>query len=128
MFKDHPSKPRFVAIPHLREIMAGSADVPSDIRLIKKEFPEVDFSLIEELEMPELWAFYNLKNEHYRREIFSLVKENHNLKESSTQNLSKSVLNMLKEIHPQRIETVEDLSLRAIEAQTLIKQRVTKDL
>lgn len=48
VFKDHPSKPKFVVVPLLREKITATCDIPGDIHVLLKDFPEFDFSLLTE--------------------------------------------------------------------------------
>jgi len=47
MFKDHPSKPKILVVPWMREHLHSTCDVPSNIEDLKTRFNEFDFSLFE---------------------------------------------------------------------------------
>eukprot|EP00330_Aristerostoma_sp_ATCC50986_P010169 CAMPEP_0114587280 /NCGR_PEP_ID=MMETSP0125-20121206/10280_1 /TAXON_ID=485358 ORGANISM="Aristerostoma sp., Strain ATCC 50986" /NCGR_SAMPLE_ID=MMETSP0125 /ASSEMBLY_ACC=CAM_ASM_000245 /LENGTH=150 /DNA_ID=CAMNT_0001783113 /DNA_START=57 /DNA_END=509 /DNA_ORIENTATION=- len=66
VFKNHASKPKFVVVPILREKMAAACDVPSDINLLMKEFPDYDFSLLTKgCKNKLLWIFESFNDQEY---------------------------------------------------------------
>lgn len=76
IFENHPSKPKLLALPMIREIFASSCDIPREFAKIKEEFPHVDFSLIEALPNPRLWFLDTVQEDDIRKAISDAVLEN----------------------------------------------------
>jgi len=101
IFKDHPSKPRILVLPFLREIFSSACDVSDNIHELKKEFPDFDFSILESLQREELWLIHSLENTTLRKEF---LKELKTFTRASGKELGEDVkeflLNKLIEYYP----------------------------
>jgi broad specificity phosphatase PhoE len=73
IFENHKNKPKVIVWPIVREIFESSCDIPDDIEVIKKEFPEYDFSAFEEFKDDNIWVFETILNDTLRSELLSLI-------------------------------------------------------
>jgi len=123
IFKDHKSKPRVIVVPILREIFSSACDVSDDINAIKKEFPEFDFSLIEELDVPEFWLFHSLQNETLKEEF---LKEAERKFRPDDPNLGSKlklfILDKLRQYYPTQYESSFDVIQRNAKAKKIFKR------
>lgn len=44
LFKDHPSKPKMIVNPMVREMISSSCDIGGNLSETMKEYPEFDYS------------------------------------------------------------------------------------
>jgi bisphosphoglycerate-dependent phosphoglycerate mutase len=124
IFKDHPSKPRVIVLPILREIFSSACDVSDDIKELKLEFSEYDFSLIEELSIEEHWLIHSLQNETLRNEFMTEIMDI-GLKDSDKKLgllVKEFLLKKLREHYPAQFETSFDMIERNIKAKEVFKK------
>jgi len=123
IFKDHKSKPRVIVVPILREIFSSACDVSDDIKTIKKEFPDFDFSLIEQLPCEEFWLFHSLQNETLKEEFLREAEKNFRPNEPNLgQKLKLMLLDALRKHYPQQYESSFDVIQRNAKARALFKE------
>ena len=123
IFKDHKSKPRVIVIPILREIFSSACDVSDDIKSIKKEFPDFDFSLIEELPCEEYWLFHSLQNETLREEFLRGAQSKFRGNESDLgHQLKMMIIEKLAQYYPLQYESSFDIIQRNAKARQIFKE------
>jgi broad specificity phosphatase PhoE len=124
IFKDHQEKPHVIVLPILREIFSSACDVSDDIKAIKKEFPEFDFSMIDELEIPEMWLFHSLQNETLRREFLEEAKRLFVDRTDIGEQLKQFKLDKLREYYPNQYESGFDIIERNAKAKKIIGEKI----
>lgn len=83
LFETHPHKEniKFIAHPLIRETISSMNDVPAwTLRKVKKEFEKIpnmhyDFSLLDELPMPDCWFIYTLQEPDRSKLLEKIQKE-----------------------------------------------------
>jgi broad specificity phosphatase PhoE len=66
VFRDHPSKPRIIVDPKLRQYFESTCDVGGRMRESMKEFSYFDFSLIQD---PEAYYIHEIFDHDVRQRI-----------------------------------------------------------
>jgi len=122
IFKDHKNKPKVIVWPVVKEMLLSSCDVSDDLATIKSEFPDYDFSLLDQLEYPELWLAYALENEKIRQEILDELFRKYSNKEEALKNAKFFLTEKLKNIYPSHLEDQHDLNKRVVEAKDRVRQ------
>jgi len=126
IFKNHPNKPKVIVVPILREIFSSACDVSEDIRRIKKEFPDYDFSLIDALDVPEFWLFHSLQNETLKNEFLKEAEERFKGDPNVGEKVKHYVLNKLAEYYPEQYESSFDIIQRNAKAREIFKQKLAE--
>ncbi len=73
IFRDHPSKPRVLVLPIFREMLLSSCDIGVRIEESIRDFPEYDFSFLDNISVPKLWVLNYLYNSSRAPEILARV-------------------------------------------------------
>jgi len=124
IFKDCAEKPHVIVLPILREIFSSACDVSDDINKIKKEFPQFDFSMIDELEVPEMWLFHSIQNETLRREFLEEARRTITDKALLGEKLKQFKLDKLREYYPNQYESGFDIIERNAKAKNVISEKI----
>ncbi len=66
VFRDHPSKPRIIVDPSLRQYFESTCDIGGRMRESMKEFSYFDFSLIQD---PEAYYIHEIFDQEIRQRI-----------------------------------------------------------
>ena len=76
VFKDHKDKPKMIVWPFVKEVLSSSTDIPIELEEVKKQYPEFDFSPVEEqLKNPELWMIETLYDKELRERLLKQALE-----------------------------------------------------
>jgi len=125
IFKDHKNKPKVIVWPIVKEMLLSGCDVADDLDTLKKEFPEYDFSLLNNFPIPELWLFYVFcKDQTTIRDYINALFEKYPEKEEAIKNAKYFLVEKLKEAYPKTIEIQTDLVERAIESKKALSEVV----
>ena len=116
IFKNHKNKPKVVVWPIVKEMLLSGCDVSDDLAVIKKEFPDCDFSLVDALPHPELWLVHMLKNETIVNEIFEDLFAKYTDKEEAYKNAKFFLTDKLKHAYPALVESLMDINQRVLDA------------
>jgi len=126
IFKDHKDKPRIVVWPIIKEMLLSTCDCSDDINIIKREFPEMDFSLIDENPHPELWLLYVLKNKKVANELIEELFAEYPTKEEALANVKYFLARKVKEAYPKRLEHQTEINERTQESKGVIKKALSE--
>lgn len=121
IFKNHKDKPKVIVWPIVKEMLLSGCDVSDDLSVIRKEFPDCDFSLVDALPHPELWLVHMLKNETIVNEIFEELFEKYPNKEEAYKNAKFFLTDKLKHTFPALVESLMDINQRVLEAREKLK-------
>ena len=111
VFKNHPSNPKFIVVPILREKLAAACDVPSDIEKLMKEFPDYDFSLVlKETKNKFLWCLDSFEDEDFTEELRAEIQQKGI--EGDMDKIQDYLLDRLAAIEPASLESEEELISR----------------
>jgi len=124
IFKNHKNKPKVVVWPLIKEMLLSNCDVSDELETIKKEYPDYDFSLLDELPHPELWLIYTLKNETIREDLLEELFSKYPTKEEALKNAKYFLTDKLKSVYPNLLEHQIDINQRTLEAKKSIKEKI----
>jgi len=124
IFKDHKNKPKVIVWPLMKEMLLSACDVCDDIETIKKEFPDFDFSLVDEFPEPQLWYIYQLKNETLSQDLLNELFRRYPNKEEAYKNAKFFLTEKLKAVHPTLLEAQVDINQRALILKDKLKEKV----
>jgi len=124
IFKNHKNKPKVVVWPLIKEMLLSNCDTSDELETIKKEYPDYDFSLLDELPHPQLWLIYALKNETIREELLEELFSKYSTKEEAYKNAKYFLTDKLKNLHPALLEAQIDINQRALEAKNTLKDKL----
>jgi Fructose-2,6-bisphosphatase len=126
IFKDHPNKPKVIVVPILREIFSSACDVSDDIKRIKKEFPDYDFSLIDSLDVPEFWLFHSLQNDTLKNDFLREAEAKFKGDPHIGEEVKHFILNKLAEYYPEQYESSLDVIQRNAKAREIFKEKLSE--
>ena len=125
IFKNHKNKPKVVVWPVVKEMLLSGCDAADDLETIKSEFPEYDFSYLDNFPVPELWLYYVFCSDpSTSREFISELFEKYPNREDALKNSKHFLVQKLKEAFPETIETQHDLVRRTVEAKKALKEKL----
>jgi broad specificity phosphatase PhoE len=119
LFKNHPSNPKVVVLPLIREIFFSSHDIPKELSVIKSEFPSFDFSLIENLNEPDLWLFNSFVCSNKKEEFLKRYEE-------SDEERLKKIVRILSESNNYFDETRLEIAQRCLLVKNIIEKEFQK--
>jgi broad specificity phosphatase PhoE len=125
IFKNHKNKPKVIVLPLIKEMSLSSCDISDELEVIKKEYPDYDFSLLEEYPHPELWLLYNLKNETMREELLEELFSKYRTKEEALKNAKYFLADKVKALYPNSLEAQIDINQRALETKKIMKDKLS---
>jgi len=120
MFEGHPSNPKVIVVPELREKIHSACDIPDNIELLMKEFPEFDFSLFEKFSRKKLWFLELINDDTLREELLAEIKEK-NI-EDDLEAVKDIIIRRLQENHPVGMESELDLHERVIKSKEIVRK------
>jgi len=123
IFKDHKNKPKVIVWPVVKEMLLSGCDAADDLDTLKKEFPDYDFSALNNFPIPELWLFYVFckDNEVIRNYVDGLLNKYPN-KDEAIKNAKYYLVEKLREAYPKTIEIQPDLVERTFEAKKALTE------
>jgi len=125
IFKDHKNKPRVVVWPVVKEMLLSGCDAADDLETIQREFPEYDFSYLNNYQFPELWLFYTFcKDQGVGQEFIDELFDQHSSREDAIKNAKSFIVDKLKASHPKTVETEHDLVHRVKEAKKALNEEI----
>jgi len=124
IFKNHPNKPKVIVLPILREIFSSACDVSDDLKQIKQEFPDYDFSLIDALDVPEFWLFHSLQNETLKNDFLREAEIKFKGEPDIGEKIKHYVLDKLAEYYPEQYESSFDIIQRNAKARAIFKEKL----
>jgi len=127
IFENHPNKPKVVVYPLIKEISSSSCDLPGDFNEIKKEFPDFDFTLVEQHPAKELWFIDILENEQQKKDIYDELFKLYPVREDAVKNAAKVVAQKMLENFPaEEYEALVDLNKRVTKAKKWLKEKLNE--
>ena len=126
IFKNYANPPKVIVHPALRECLKSNCDIGSSVDILRKEFPDYDFSLLNNFEKPHLW-FINDIPKDMQNEVFSEINRTHPNLEDEINNAQYLVLEKIKKMYPIEIEPQTHLNRRVQEVWVDIKRRVVEE-
>ncbi|EGR29140.1 phosphoglycerate mutase, putative [Ichthyophthirius multifiliis] len=109
IFKNHKNKPKVIVNPLFREMLLSNCDIGGRILESKEDFPEYDFSFLEQYENPILWNVYELTNKQKVQEIEANIK---NICVQESIQIKKhghfKLLEIIKQMFPVHIESQQE--------------------
>lgn len=136
IFANHKSKPKIVVFPSLMERIEDAGDCPVHYSVLKSQFPEYDFSILDTYPDPSIWFAHELcTNEknivHYgiNENVKKLVSElnnpgNNKLTTTLDCYDSNKIIQFIKNLYPIPIESSFQLKSRINRSIHSIKQHV----
>jgi len=125
IFQNHKNKPKVVVWPVVKEMLLSGCDVADDLETIQREFPEYDFSLLNDFQFPELWLYYMFcKDQGVCQEYIDELFDQHSSREDAIKNAKHFLVEKLKTSYPKTIETDHDLVHRIVEAKKALKEKI----
>ena len=104
--------------------MSSSCDLAQNIHDVKKEFPDYDFSLLDEFPTPEFWYIDILENESLKENFMKQINETFPNKEDAIKNAPALLASLMKKEYPQEIEKAIDMNTRVTKAKAWLKEKV----
>ncbi|KRX07723.1 hypothetical protein PPERSA_05786 [Pseudocohnilembus persalinus] len=144
IFKNSHHKPIFIAQPQFREHMQSTCDIGGNIEESKKDYDYIDFSLVEQYPYQKIWTLYEILQHQqiiYEQKRMSLHKQKieqienviqiikekgGNNQEYLQQNSHMLLLDYLKEVHPNFIDTDTETQYRSVIQRQIVKQLAKK--
>lgn len=123
LFSNNPGNPKMIVLPLISERLGCAADIGSDYRTIKKEFPTFDFTLVDALENPEYWYLENIANVEWKSSVIKKLKEEA-IRDKDT---AAFVLKQMKEYDRENCEPETDIKIRADKAKEFLKKFISKE-
>lgn len=126
IFENHKNKPKVIVYPLIKEITSSSCDLPSDLNEIKKEFPDYDFTAVDEHPAKELWFIDILENEEQKKGLLDELYRLYPEKEDAIKNASKFLAKKMLENFPNEFEALVDLNKRVTKAKKWLKEKLNE--
>lgn len=125
IFGDHPSNPKFLVEPCIKEILSSTCDLAESFYKVSQEFPEFDWSEMKKYEYPELWVLYEYGDITHVPKLISMIKENNpTMKEPLHPEANEIIARYMQERYPLELETQFDINARAGRAKVVLKKRI----
>jgi broad specificity phosphatase PhoE len=115
IFGGHPSKPKTVILPFLKEQVYDAGDLPSDIENVKKRFPDYDFSVFSGYKQPNLWFLDEIGSNPHTETMRTRLPDGYH---------GPTLCDYIKEITPTLIEPADSLIKRTEKAKEFIREYV----
>ena len=126
IFKNHPNRPKFIAWPILREVLDSACDVPDDIEVLKKEFPEVDFSEFDKFENKDMWLLETIENETIKKDIKEGFAKVDITGKDRGKEFRRYFVSRMKEAWPNTFEFGYDIVTRCVRAREMLKEKAAQ--
>lgn len=123
VFEENVGKPKFVAVPHLHEMLVSAGEIGGDYHKKKKIFNHVDFHMMDKLQQPEFWYLDCIHDLDWRTAILAEAKKQ-NI--SEFEEVGRFILKSLQQ-SPLFPETLKNLSRRIQDAKNTIKNYVAEN-
>jgi len=127
MFENHKNRPHVIVLPVIREIFASSCDIPGDLEPLKQEFPDFDFSLMDDFRNQDYWFFDTMVNQNARNDLLNEIQETFPCEEQRLKNYRAYLAHRMGECFPNLNESGFDVIERTLMAKKMLKEKV-KDL
>lgn len=124
LFENHKNKPKVIVWPIVREIFESSCDIPDDIEIIKKEFPDYDFSAFDSHKDLHMWAFETFVNETLKEDLLKLISEQFKDVEERNKSYRTRLAKKMFESYPSLCEKGHHVRERTLIAKQLLKEKV----
>lgn len=119
--KNHKSNPKIIAVPYIREELSSSCDI-SLLENCRKDYPQIDFSLLDAFPVPALWIVEQME----ASTRFELQKKLLNKEGDIKENFGRILTQELKNIYPERFENGFLLGTRVLSFKNFLKS-LTED-
>ena len=103
--------------------MSSSCDIGRDIEEVKKEFPDFDFSIMDNLPDKHLWYINILANENSKQALLTDLYKKFPEKKDAVDNAAEFTVGKMLEAFPKEYEGKVDMNMRVGEAKKWLHEQ-----
>lgn len=123
IFENHKSKPKIFPHPLFREMLLSNCDIGARVVESRDIYKDDDFSFLSGYKYPNLWSVYELLDKSRAAEVITEIEI---LCDNNEEEILKhghlKLLDIIKRLHPDTIESQEDCNKRTELQKKLFKE------